>query len=194
MFGQLGTTRLDFPITQFFEMVCATPGMAGPHYRAIIQSIDLSWRPVARSPLLVRRPTNLGCDFVGYYFSRSHLIDGAFLADHLTRPLSFPQRGHATRVALGSPGPEKTAGAIRLNAALVAHTRSRYPSDARRRAVSRMSYEAGNRNCHLLGALSCRILTELFRSNSSKHQCKPTCRGDLWAKCALFIDAGGLMQ
>jgi len=64
MFGLLGTTRLDFPITQFFEMVRATPGMAGPNYRAIIQSIDLS----GDAGVAVLAETDyLGCDFVDYF-------------------------------------------------------------------------------------------------------------------------------
>jgi hypothetical protein len=64
MLGQLGTTRLDFPITQFFEMVRATPGMAGPNYRAIIQSIDLS---DAAGVVVLAEADYLGCDFVDYF-------------------------------------------------------------------------------------------------------------------------------
>jgi hypothetical protein len=64
MFGQLGTTRLDFPMTQFFEMVRATPGMAGPNYQAIIQSLDLS----GDAGVAVLAETDyLGCDFVDYF-------------------------------------------------------------------------------------------------------------------------------
>ena len=64
MFGQLGTTRLDMPIAQFCEMVHQTPGMAGPNYRAIIQSIDLS----GDAGVAVLAETDyLGCDFVDYF-------------------------------------------------------------------------------------------------------------------------------
>jgi hypothetical protein len=64
MFGQLGTTRLDMPITQFFDMVQQAPGMAGPGYRAVIQSIDLS----GDAGVAVLAETDyLGCDFVDYF-------------------------------------------------------------------------------------------------------------------------------
>ena len=64
MFGLFGTTRTDFPITQFFDMVRATPGMAGPNYRAIIQSIDLSGDA---GVVALAETDYLGCDFVNYF-------------------------------------------------------------------------------------------------------------------------------
>jgi hypothetical protein len=64
MFGRLGTGRTDFPIAQFFDMVRAAPGMAGPNYQAIIQSIDLS----GDAGVAVLAETDyLGCDFVDYF-------------------------------------------------------------------------------------------------------------------------------
>lgn len=45
-------------------MVRASPGMAGPHYQAIIQNIDLS----GNAGVAVLAETDyLGCDFVDYF-------------------------------------------------------------------------------------------------------------------------------
>jgi hypothetical protein len=45
-------------------MVRATPGMAGPDYRAIVQNIDLS----GNAGVAVLAETDyLGCDFVDYF-------------------------------------------------------------------------------------------------------------------------------
>jgi Putative lumazine-binding len=48
MYGRFGKDYTIFPIAQFFAMVEANPGMAGPNYKAIVQSIDITGMPVSR--------------------------------------------------------------------------------------------------------------------------------------------------
>ena len=64
MMGRLGTMDTNFPIAQFFAMVEAQPGMAGPNYRAIIRTIDVA----GDAGVAVLAETDfLGCDFVDYF-------------------------------------------------------------------------------------------------------------------------------
>ncbi|MGB5756150.1 MAG: nuclear transport factor 2 family protein [Acidimicrobiales bacterium] len=64
MMGHIGPMNTYFPITEFFKMVEANPGMAGPGYKAVIQSIDLT----GDAGVAVLAETDyLGCDFVDYF-------------------------------------------------------------------------------------------------------------------------------
>ena len=64
MMGHIGPMETYFPIDEFFAMVEAHPGMAGPNYKAVIRSIDL----VADAGVAVLVETDyLGCDFVDYF-------------------------------------------------------------------------------------------------------------------------------
>jgi hypothetical protein len=64
MFGHIGEMDTYIAITDFFAMVEAQPGMAGPNYRAAIRSIDLAGD--AGVAVLVETDY-LGCDFVDYF-------------------------------------------------------------------------------------------------------------------------------
>jgi hypothetical protein len=64
MMGHIGPMDTYVPIEEFFKMVEAHPGMAGPEYRATIRSIDLSGD--AGVAVLVERDY-IGCDFVDYF-------------------------------------------------------------------------------------------------------------------------------
>lgn len=64
MMGHIGPMDTYVPIEEFFKMVEAHPGMAGPEYRATIRSIDLSGD--AGVAVLVEHDY-LGCDFVDYF-------------------------------------------------------------------------------------------------------------------------------
>jgi hypothetical protein len=64
MYGRFGETYTIFPIAQFFAMVEANPGMAGPNYQAIVRTIDLA----GDAGVAVLAETDyLGCDFVDYF-------------------------------------------------------------------------------------------------------------------------------
>ena len=64
MMGHLGTFETYWPIDQFFAMVEARPGMAGPNYRAYVRTIDLAGD--AGVAVLVETDY-LECDFVDYF-------------------------------------------------------------------------------------------------------------------------------
>jgi hypothetical protein len=64
MYGHIGPMDTYIPITEFFAMVEAQPGMAGPRYRAIVRSIDIT----GDAGVAVLAETDyLGCDFVNYF-------------------------------------------------------------------------------------------------------------------------------
>lgn len=64
MMGHIGPMDTYVPIGEFFKMVEAQPGMAGPNYKAVIQSIDLT----GDAGVAVLAETDyLGCDFVDYF-------------------------------------------------------------------------------------------------------------------------------
>jgi hypothetical protein len=64
MMGHLGALETYWPIDQFYAMVEAQPGMAGPNYRAYVRAIDLAGD--AGVAVLVETDY-LGCDFVDYF-------------------------------------------------------------------------------------------------------------------------------
>jgi hypothetical protein len=64
MMGHIGPMETYIPITEFFSMVEANPGMAGPDYRAVIRTIDVAGD--AGVAVLVEHDY-LGCDFVDYF-------------------------------------------------------------------------------------------------------------------------------
>lgn len=64
MAGHIGPMDTYVPISDFISMVEAQPGMAGPGYRAIIRSIDVTGD--AGVAVLVETDY-LGCDFVDYF-------------------------------------------------------------------------------------------------------------------------------
>jgi len=64
MFGHVGPMDTYIPISGFFDMVQAQPGLAGPRYKAFVRSIDLSGD--AGVAVLVETDY-LGCDFVDYF-------------------------------------------------------------------------------------------------------------------------------
>jgi Putative lumazine-binding len=64
MMGHVGPMDTYMPITDFFGFVASQPGLAGPNYRAIIRSIDLS----GDAGVAVLAETDyMGCDFVDYF-------------------------------------------------------------------------------------------------------------------------------
>jgi hypothetical protein len=64
MMGHVGPMDTYMPITDFFGLVASQPGLAGPNYRAIIRSIDLS----GDAGVAVLAETDyMGCDFVDYF-------------------------------------------------------------------------------------------------------------------------------
>ena len=64
MYGHIGPMDTYIPISEFFAMVEAHPGMAGPGYRTVIQSIDIT----GDAGVAVLAETDfLGCDFVNYF-------------------------------------------------------------------------------------------------------------------------------
>lgn len=64
MMGHIGPMDTYVPITEFFAMVEAHPGMAGPNYRATVRSIDV----VGDAGVAVLVESDyLGCDFVDYF-------------------------------------------------------------------------------------------------------------------------------
>ena len=64
MFGHIGPMNTYIPISGFFDMVQAQPGMAGPNYKATVRNIDLTGD--AGVAVLVETDY-LGCDFVDYF-------------------------------------------------------------------------------------------------------------------------------
>lgn len=64
MMGHVGAMDTYVPITDFFAMVAAQPGLAGPNYKAAIQNIDLTGD--AGVAVLVETDY-MGCDFVDYF-------------------------------------------------------------------------------------------------------------------------------
>jgi hypothetical protein len=64
MMGHIGPMDTYIPITDFFAMVEANPGMAGPGYQAVIRSIDVAGD--AGVAVLVEHDY-FGCDFVDYF-------------------------------------------------------------------------------------------------------------------------------
>lgn len=64
MMGHLRALETYWPIDQFFAMVEAQPGMAGPNYRAYVRTIDQAGD--AGVAVLVETDY-LGCDFVDYF-------------------------------------------------------------------------------------------------------------------------------
>ena len=64
MMGHIGPMDTYVPIGDFFRMVEARPGMAGPNYKAFVRSIDLAGD--AGVAVLVETDY-MGCDFVDYF-------------------------------------------------------------------------------------------------------------------------------
>jgi len=64
MIGHVGPMDTHIRISGFFDMVQAQPGLAGPRYKAIVRSIDLS-RDAGVAVLV--ETDYLGCDFVDYF-------------------------------------------------------------------------------------------------------------------------------
>jgi hypothetical protein len=62
MMGHVGT--MEPSITDFFAMVAQQPGLAGPNYKAVIRTIDISGD--AGVAVLVETDY-FGCDFVDYF-------------------------------------------------------------------------------------------------------------------------------
>ncbi|MGI9031021.1 MAG: nuclear transport factor 2 family protein [Ilumatobacteraceae bacterium] len=64
MMGHIGPMETYIPIQDFFEMIEAQPGGAGPNYKATIRTIDL----VGDAGVAVLVETDfIGCDFVDYF-------------------------------------------------------------------------------------------------------------------------------
>ena len=64
MMGHIGPMDTYIPIADFFAMVEASPGLAGPNYKAVVQSIDLT----GDAGVAVLAETDyMGCDFVDYF-------------------------------------------------------------------------------------------------------------------------------
>ncbi len=64
MFGHIGPMVTNIPIGEFFKMVAASPGMAGPGYRAHVSSVDVVGDAAVAT--LVEEDY-LGCDFVDFF-------------------------------------------------------------------------------------------------------------------------------
>ena len=79
MMGHVGAMDTYVPITEFFKMVKARPGMAGKNYTAVVRSIDLAGD--AGVAVLVETDY-MGCDFVDY-FSVAR-IDGRWMITNKT--------------------------------------------------------------------------------------------------------------
>jgi hypothetical protein len=79
MMGHVGAMDTYVPITEFFKMVKARPGMAGKNYKAVVRSIDLAGD--AGVAVLVETDY-MGCDFVDY-FSVAR-IDGRWMITNKT--------------------------------------------------------------------------------------------------------------
>jgi hypothetical protein len=64
MMGHIGPMETYIPISGFFDMVERQPGMAGPNYKAVVRSIDIT----GDAGVAVLAETDyLGCDFVDYF-------------------------------------------------------------------------------------------------------------------------------
>ena len=64
MMGHIGPMETYVPIQDFFAMIEAQPGGAGPNYKATIRTIDL----VGDAGVAVLVETDfIGCDFVDYF-------------------------------------------------------------------------------------------------------------------------------
>jgi len=64
MMGHIGTIETYVPITDFFAEVAQQPGMAGPKFKAVIRTIDITGD--AGVAVLVETDY-AGCDFVDYF-------------------------------------------------------------------------------------------------------------------------------
>ncbi len=64
MMGHIGSMDTYMPIGEFFKLVEAQPGLAGPAYTAAIRTIDISGD--AGMAVLVETDW-MGCDFVDYF-------------------------------------------------------------------------------------------------------------------------------
>ena len=64
MFGHIGPMDTYIPITDFIGLVEAQPGLAGPNYRGVVRSIDVSGD--AGVAVLVETDY-MGCDFIDYF-------------------------------------------------------------------------------------------------------------------------------
>jgi len=64
MMGHIGPMDTYIPIGDFFKMVEAQPGLAGPNYKATVRSIDVAGD--AGVAVLVEQDY-FGCDFVDYF-------------------------------------------------------------------------------------------------------------------------------
>lgn len=75
MFGHVGETRRDMPMSQFIEGVGkAGPNLTGPNYRAEIQDVTVTGR--AAVVTLVEQDYR-GCEFVNF-FTLARFNDGAW--------------------------------------------------------------------------------------------------------------------
>jgi hypothetical protein len=64
MMGHVGPLETYIPITDFFTMIEGMPGLAGPNYRAVVRSIDIT----GDAGVVVLAETDyMGCDFVDYF-------------------------------------------------------------------------------------------------------------------------------
>jgi hypothetical protein len=64
MMGHVGAMDTYIPIADFFAMVGAQPGLAGPNYKATVRTIDITGD--AGVAVLVETDY-MGCDFVDYF-------------------------------------------------------------------------------------------------------------------------------
>jgi hypothetical protein len=64
MMGHIGPMETNVPIEEFFKMVEAHPGMAGPEYTAIVRTIDITGDA---GVAVLAEHDYLGCDFVDYF-------------------------------------------------------------------------------------------------------------------------------
>lgn len=64
MMGHVGAMDTYIPIADFFGMIAAQPGLAGPNYRATVRTIDITGD--AGVAVLVETDY-MGCDFVDYF-------------------------------------------------------------------------------------------------------------------------------
>lgn len=64
MMGHVGAMDTYIPIADFFAMIAAQPGLAGPNYKATVRTIDITGD--AGVAVLVETDY-MGCDFVDYF-------------------------------------------------------------------------------------------------------------------------------
>jgi len=64
MAGHIGPMDTYVPISDFIGMVEAQPGMAGPAYRAVVRSIDVTGDA---GVAVLAESDYFGCDFVDYF-------------------------------------------------------------------------------------------------------------------------------